>query len=133
MQNILLVLHPVLSNAYTLFCLIVGVWALVVAGRNGTLNGQFWGAVAVNTLLAVAVLIVTLLLQTTGIAPARGWLYYLYDAFFIIVQPGTFALLRGRDDRTAAGIFAAVTLFAALTSATRVSLLTHYTPPSTGA
>ncbi len=133
MQNILLALHPILSNAYTFFCIAVGVWALIVAARAESLGGQFWGAVAVNSLLAVAVLIVTLLLQTTGIAPARGWLYYLYDLFFIIVQPGTFALLRGRDDRTAAGIFAAVTLFAALTSATRVSLLTQYTPPSSGA
>ncbi len=130
MQTFGIALHTILTNAYTLFCIAVGLWALLVAVRGETLNGQFWGALAVNTLLAVAVLAVTLLLQIGGVAPSRGWLYYLYDLFFIIAQPGTYTLLRGRDDRTAAGIFAAVTLFAALTAATRVNLLTQYTPPA---
>jgi hypothetical protein len=74
----------------------------------------------------VILLIVTLLLQLGGLPPARGWLYYLYLAYFVIALPGTFALLRGRDDRTAAAIYTAVILFTALTSLSRSDLLTNY-------
>ena len=40
--------------------------------------------------------------------------YLLYELYFIIVLPGTFALMRGRDDRTAAGIFCIICIFTAL-------------------
>ena len=72
------------------------------------------GLAAVNLLLAVV-------LALAGIN-ARRWAYYLYAVFFIIALPGTFSLLRGRDDRLAVIIFGIVTFFAGA-SATRVPLL----------
>ncbi len=119
-------LHTILTNAYTLFCFLLGFWALFLAVRNQPIGGQFWGALAVDSLLAAAILIVSFLLQLGGIPPARS-VYYLYAIYFVIVLPGTYALLRGRDDRTAAWIYAAVILFTALASLTRSDLLTNYT------
>lgn len=43
--------------------------------------------------------------------------YLLYELYSVIVLPGAFALLRGRDDRVTAGIFAAVTIVSALAAA----------------
>jgi len=109
-----------------MFCFLLGFWALVIALRNQSIGGSFWGAYAIDAVIPIVLLIVTLLLQLGGLPPARGWLYYLYVAFFVIVLPGTFALLRGRDDRTAAAIYTAIILFTALTSLTRSELLTNY-------
>ncbi len=122
----LVALHTILTNAYTLFCFLLGFWALLITIRNQPIGGGFWGALVIGAVIAVVLLIVTLLLQLNGLPPARGWLYYLYLAFFVIVLPGTFALLRGRDDRTAAAIYTAVILFTALASLTRWDVLTQY-------
>src|SRR5262249_22766764 len=42
------------------------------------------------------------------------WVYVWYELYFVIVLPGTFALLRGRDDRTAAAWVAGIAIFTAL-------------------
>jgi len=118
--------HDILSNAYGLFCFVLGVWALIIAVRGGTIGGGFWGALAIETGLAVTITLITLLLQLGGVPPSRGWVYYLYLIYFVIVLPGTYALLRGRDDRTAAWVYAAVILFTAAATTTRTDLLTGY-------
>lgn len=117
-------LHAILNNAYVLFSFAVGVWAAVQAGRDEPLTGGFWGALALNTALAGAVLGLAVLMALTGLPAARG-VYYLYGIYFVIVMPGTFALLRGRDDRTAALMYGIIAFFSGA-AATRVPLLTQY-------
>ena len=51
-----------------------------------------------------------------GLRPQRLTLYYLYMAFLIIIMPGLFSLLRGRDDRSAAIAFSILALFNATTA-----------------
>jgi uncharacterized membrane protein YhaH (DUF805 family) len=126
MLPVALAFHTILNNAYTMFCFILGFWALITTIRNQPIPGGFWGALVINGALPVIILILTILLQLGGLPPARGWVYYLYLIFFVIVLPGTFALLRGRDDRGAAGIYAAIILFTALAALTRSDLLTNY-------
>ncbi len=108
------ILAGILNTAYTLFCFMLGFWAGVVYLRNGKLGGEYWGALWTCTLLAVAILAVWLLRTLAG--EQLRWVYLLYCLFFIIALPGTFAIMRGRDDRFAAGIFAGVATFAALAS-----------------
>lgn len=107
-------LAVILNTAYILFCLALGLWAGLVAIRGGSLGGQFWGAMWTCSGLAVVSLIVWLLRTLSG--QQLRWVYLLYLAFFIVVLPGTFALMRGRDDRLAAAIFAGVAIFAALSA-----------------
>src|SRR5258708_15131377 len=93
----------ILNNAYILFCFALGIWAGVEAVRNQALGGQFWGAMWTCAGLAAAGLLVWL-----GRALSGGDLrpvYLLYELYFVIVFPGTFALFRCRDARTAAAIF----------------------------
>ncbi len=112
MTNFLDTLGAILSNAYILFCLALGLWAGLNALRGDGLSGNFWGAMWSGTILGVAGLVVWLLRTLAG--EDLRWVYFLYSLFFVLVLPGTFALLRGRDDRTAATIFAGVAIFAAL-------------------
>ena len=126
MLSVLLALHTILNNAYTWYTFIIGFWALSMAIRNQPIAGGFWGALVIGGILPVIVLILTLLLHIGGLPPSRGWVYYLYLIFFVIVLPGTFALMRGRDDRAAITIWSAVILFTALAALTRSDLLTNY-------
>ncbi|HVO43899.1 MAG TPA: hypothetical protein VMT34_14815 [Aggregatilineales bacterium] len=113
-MSIFATLAQIFNNAYILFCLALGLWAGIVAFRGGALGGQFWGAMWTCTLMAVASL---------GFWAGRALnheelrpVYLLYELFFVVVLPGTFALLRGRDDRVAAAIFAGIAIFAALSA-----------------
>lgn len=116
-------IHQILNNAYVLFCFILGGWCILKLMRNETLDdGQFWGAIAANTILAAAILLLAVIMYLTGIRPSRALTYFLYAIYFVIVLPGTFSLLRGRDDRLAVIIFGIVTVFSGA-AATRVPLL----------
>src|SRR5579859_5239391 len=107
-------LGTIFNNAYILFCFALGIWAGAQAVRNEPLGGQFWGAMWTCTGLAAAGLL-TWLVRTLSGEDLRP-VYLLYELYFVIVFPGTFALLRGRDDRTAAAIFAFIAIFSALSA-----------------
>lgn len=150
MEDFLQLLHNMLNTAYIIMAFLLGLWSTVQAGRNrpiglpadstaaeapggaepddqsgpGIISGQFLGAMAVHTILAGGILALAGLMALLG-TPAARWVYYLYGVFFIIVLPGTFSLMRGRDDRTAALIYAIVVTFAGA-AATRVPLLTGW-------
>lgn len=111
-----------LNNAYILFSFILGIWAAVLAGRNLPLSGEFWGSVVTNTLLAVVIFIVALILTLQGKRPRglnpdnpddtiiRG-VYYLYAVYFIISLPGVYTLSGGNTNRRTALIYGGVALF----------------------
>lgn len=117
------VVHQIMNNAYIIFSFILGGWCILKLLRNETLDdGQFWGAIAANTILAAAILLWTVVMVLMGMRPNRMLTYFLYAIYFVIVLPGTFSLLRGRDDRMAVIIFGIVTVFSGA-AATRVPLL----------
>jgi hypothetical protein len=111
-----------LNNAYIMFSAALGIWAIVLAGRDVVLSGNFWGAMWTNTGLAAVIFIVALIMTAQGLRPYGTppgseeqirWVYYLYGIYFIISLPGLFALLGGSDNRRGrAGIwFGLVALF----------------------
>jgi hypothetical protein len=105
-------LAGIFNNAYILFCFALGIWAGAQYMRGQGLGGQFWGAMWTVTGMAAVGLLLWLGRAASG--EQLRWVYVLYELYFIIVFPGTFALMRGRDDRTAAGIFCIVAIFSAL-------------------
>src|SRR4051812_47290517 len=105
-------LSGILNTAYALFCFAMGIWAGTNALRGAGLGGQFWGAMWTCAGMAVVGLVCWLMRAVTG-EQLRG-VYLWYELYFIIVFPGTFALLRGRDDRVAALIFAGIAIFSGL-------------------
>ena len=109
-------IHNILFNAHILYSLALGIWSALMASRNQPISGSFWGAVATITILAGAVLLVGIIMTVQGLRPERLVTYYLYMAWLIIIMPGLFTLLRGRDDRSAAIAFAILSFFNATTS-----------------
>ncbi|NDJ59741.1 MAG: hypothetical protein GYB67_01375 [Chloroflexi bacterium] len=110
--------HNILFNAHILFSIALGIWAGSLAIRNQQISGNYWGAVATITILAAAVLVVGVIMSLTGLTlrSGRATIYFLYMAWLVVIMPGLFSLLRGRDDRNAAVSFAVLSFFNASTS-----------------
>ncbi|MBK8021322.1 MAG: hypothetical protein IPK19_07770 [Chloroflexi bacterium] len=109
-------IHGILFNAHIIFSVILGIWAAVMAARNQPISGNYWGAVATITIMAALVLLVGVIMTLQGMRPERIVTYYLYMAWLVVIMPGLFTLLRGRDDRSAALAFAILCFFNATTS-----------------
>lgn len=110
MEDVLPDIHAGLNNAYILFSFILGVYAAWLGANSGSLSGNFWGAMWINTALAGGVFLVSIFMLVLGIE-ARRSVYYLYALYFLISLPGLFAILQGNDDRRAAFLFGVVALF----------------------
>lgn len=117
------VIHTILFNAHILFSFILGAWAISMGLSNQPISGNFWGAVATITILASIILLVGLLMLALGLRPPRLTTYLLYMSWLVVIMPGLFTLLRGRDDRSAAIAFAILCFFNAATSISMVQRL----------
>ena len=109
-------MHSILFNAHILFSLALGVWAVGMAVRAQPISGNFWGSVATITILAAIILLLGIVMTLQGLRPARITTYYLYMAWLVVIMPGLFTMLRGRDDRSASIAFAILSFFNAATS-----------------
>lgn len=122
MEDGLLILHDGLSNAYILFCTMLGVYAAILAGQGEPLSGNFWGAMWINTGLAAVIFVVALTLVALGESAARS-VYYLYMIYFVISLPGLYAILQGNDNRIAALSYGIVAFFNAAAAYRATDLL----------
>lgn len=109
-------LHTILFNMHILYAVILGVYSVILSSRNEGMSGNFWGAMMIYAGLAGATLVVGLLLALQGYTIERQTIYFLYMFFLVIIMPGLFSLLRGRDDRNAAIAFAILAFFNASVS-----------------
>ena len=104
-------IHGILFNAHILFMAALALWSVVMAVRSGSISGQFFGAVATSALLAAAVLLIGIIMFVSGLRVERTTIYFLYMAYLVVIMPGLFSMLRGRDDRQAALAFALLATF----------------------
>lgn len=109
-------IHNILFNAHILFSIALGVWSAAMAARSQPISGNFWGAVATITILAAVITVVGIVMALTGMRPPRMTTYFLYMAWLVVIMPGLFTMLRGRDDRNAAIAFSILSFFNAVTS-----------------
>jgi len=109
-------IHTILFNMHILFSLTLGIWGAMLALRNEPISGNYWGAVAVATIVAAVVLLVGVVMTLSGLRPQRLVTYYLYMLWLVIIMPGLYSLLRGRDDRNAAVAYSILSFFNAATS-----------------
>jgi heme A synthase len=118
-------IHTILFNAVILFSVLLGIWAAVLAGRNQPISGNYWGAVLTFSGLAALTLLVGIIMTLQGLRPGpddqkRLTIYLLYMAFLVVIMPGLFSMLRGRDDRSAGIAFAILAFFNASTAVSMV-------------
>lgn len=98
--------HGILFTMHLLYSAALGLWAAVLAGRDEPLSGNYWGAVLISTGLAALVLLVGLAMLAAGLRPPRLTTYLLYMLWLVVMMPGTYSLLHGREDRSAAIAYA---------------------------
>jgi hypothetical protein len=103
--------HSILFNAHILYSVALGLWSASVAARGGSISGNFWGAVITSALLAAGVLLMGIIMALQGLQVERTTIYFLYMAWLVVIMPGLFSLLRGRDDQHAALAFAMLSFF----------------------
>ena len=111
--------HDILFNMQSLYSVILGIWAayLTTREREEYLTGNFWGAIAVYSILAAVTLGVGLIMTAQGLQPDRFLTYFLYMLWLIIIMPGMFfSILRGRTDKSAAIAFSLLAFFNAAVS-----------------
>ena len=108
--------HSILFNAHILASLVLGFWSASVAIRNQSISGNFWGAVFTSAIMAAVVFVVGIIMMLQGLRPERLVTYVLYMSWLIVIMPGLFTMLRGRDDRHAAIAFSILCFFNAATS-----------------
>lgn len=108
--------HNILFNAHILYSIVMGAWAVSLAVRKEPLSGNFWGALASITILAGAIAVIGVIMLLQGLRPPRLTTYALYMSWLIVLMPGLFSILRGREDRNAAFTFAVLSFFNAATS-----------------
>ena len=109
-------IHTILFNMHIFYSLALAIWAAVMAGRSQSISGNYWGAVAVSTILAVVVLLLGIIMTVQGLRLVRTAVYFLYMAWLVVIMPGLYSLLRGRDDRSAAVAFSLLSFFNVFTS-----------------
>lgn len=109
-------IHTILFNMHILFSLTLGIWGAMLALRNEPISGNYWGAVAMSVIVAAGVLLVGIIMTFTGLRPQRIVTYYLYMLWLVIIMPGLYSLLHGRDDRNAAIAYSILSFFNAVTS-----------------
>ncbi len=109
----LIQVHANLAIAVMLFNSILGVWGFLKFLRGDGMDGNFFGAVALSPVLGLVQLGLGLALVSMGLGVNVRFVHYLYGALVIISVPAIFAFTRGRDDRGAVLIYAAVLLLTA--------------------
>ncbi len=105
-------IHTGLANACVIFSLVLGLYSLWRFFRKEGVGANLLSILAAAELLYVAQAVVGFVQVFQGARPGRG-VHYLYGVLLVIVLPGTFAYLRGKDDRRAALIYGLVGLFLA--------------------
>jgi hypothetical protein len=109
-------IHSIFFNMHILYSLILGIWGAVMAARKESISGNYWGAVAIATILAMVVLLIGVIMGAQGLRVTRATVYYLYMLWLVIIMPGLYSMLRGRDDRSAAIAFSLLSFFNSATS-----------------
>ena len=118
-------IHDFLFTWQMLYSLMLGIYATVLAARSQELSGNFWGAVAIYPILNIIILVIGIFLWFSGYTIAdvghRVAIYFLYMLFLIVIMPGLYGMLKGREDAKVTWYFVALAIFNASVSYSMVT------------
>ena len=107
----LAVLHARLLVTILLFFGTLSIWGFFSYLRGQSISGSYKGALAIGELLMLAQALIGVALWIAGREAYRQAIHVLYGIVAVIMLPGTFAYVRGRDSRWEQLIYAVVCLF----------------------
>jgi hypothetical protein len=89
--------HDRLSVTIVLYAFILAIWGMWRYYRKQGLDGNFWGALAINEILILIQAVLGVILWTSALRPERGYMHILYGVVSALTIPATYAFTRGRD------------------------------------
>jgi len=101
-------IHASVATAVILFNLVLGGWGFLKFFRKQGMDGNYWGAVWLSPVLGLIQTVLGLVMVLMGLGASVRLVHYLYGSLVVIGMPAAFAFTRGRDDRAAVLIYAAV-------------------------
>jgi hypothetical protein len=107
----LLAIHARLLFTILLFFGALALWGFVNYLRRQSVSGSYLGALAIGELLMLAEALIGVALWLAGSEAYRQAIHVLYGIVAVLMLPGTFSYVRGRDSRWEQLIYAAVCLF----------------------
>lgn len=118
-MDFLVFIHDRLFFMQMFYSFAIGVYAAWLSASRRELSGNFFGTIAVYALLNLVIFIIGMVLLLNGYTIEAGnriVIYTLYMLFLVVILPGIFSIMRGRDDRSAALIFGVSAMFNAAVS-----------------
>lgn len=102
--------HARLATTMLLFLSVAGVWGLAIFFLRRSINGSYWGILAIGEILILAQFIIGVILWIDGARPART-IHVLYGIVAAIAIPGYYAYTQGRDDHRTSLTYGLICLF----------------------
>jgi heme A synthase len=108
-------IHASIATTVMLYNVVVGLWGLFkFLRKQDYIDGNYWGAIALSPVLGLVQALLGIVMIGMGLASQVRLVHYLYGALVVITVPATFAFTRGRDDRGALILYAAILLLTAI-------------------
>lgn len=112
-------IHDRLFFAQMVYSFIIGIYAAWLSAGKKPLSGNFFGTIAVYAVLNTIIFVMGIVLLIGGYTIEGGGrvvIYILYMLFLIVILPGLFSIMSGRDDRSAGLTFGMFAMFNAAVS-----------------
>jgi hypothetical protein len=103
-------IHAFLARAFTIFALLIALYALFYLIRRQEIGGDFWGAVVIGEGLIVLQALLGLVRWIQGGYPART-IHFLYGALCVFTWPAVFVFTKGRTGRREVLVWLLVSAF----------------------
>jgi hypothetical protein len=105
-------IHARLANTALLYILLVALWGWLRYFRRQDIHSSYWGALAIGEVLILIQGVLGAYLWISGSQPGQP-IHILYGVVSALAIPAAFAITKGRDDRRALMVYAAMLLFLA--------------------
>ncbi|MEM9953842.1 MAG: hypothetical protein AAF846_19690 [Chloroflexota bacterium] len=118
-MDFLVFIHERLFWMQMIYSFAIGVYAAWLSASKRDLSGNFFGTIAVYGILNAVIFVIGMILLFNGYTiqdNGRIVIYSLYMLFLVVILPGIFSIMRGRDDRSAGLIFGVSAMFNAAVS-----------------
>ena len=103
-------IHAFLARVFTIFTLLIALYALFHLIRRQEIGGDFWGAVVIGEGVIVVPSLIGLIRWIQGAYPARG-IHFLYGALCLLTWPAVFAFTKGGTGRREVLVWMLVSAF----------------------
>ena len=110
----LVIIHNRLSISILLYVIILCCWGFWSYVRKSGVSGNYWGALIIAELLILGQGALGATLFLVGLSPERGGMHILYGIVGALGIPAVYTFTKGRNDRQALLVYAAVMFFIAV-------------------